>query len=219
MSYFDQFNTLSAEKAKAACGGGYIQRTGKYTGKFTQAVCFEAQSGAKGVEFTFISDTGEQTDFSIFTQGKDGQDLYGLNQVHAIMACMRLRGATVAMQKASVWDNNERKRVEKLVPQLAGILNKPIGVLLELEEYEGRDGDTKKRMQFAHAFEAASELMADEVLAKKETPERLPREVAKLKDRAMRERGGGRSLPPFNANKPHDERNPPPADFDDDIPF
>jgi len=112
MSYFDQFNTLNAEKAKAACGGGYIQRTGKYTGKFTQAVCFEAPSGAKGIEFTFISDTGEQADFSIFTCGKDGQEIYGLNQVHAIMACMRLRSATVAMQKASIWDNTEKSALK-----------------------------------------------------------------------------------------------------------
>jgi len=54
MSYFDQFNKLDAEKAKAASGGHYIDRTGKYTGKFTQAVCFEAPSGAKGIEFVWV---------------------------------------------------------------------------------------------------------------------------------------------------------------------
>jgi len=146
MSYFDQFNKLDTEKAKAACGGGFIQRTGKYIGQFTQAVCFEAPSGAKGIEFVFMSETGEQADFSLFTCGKDGQEIYGINQLHAMMTCMRLRGATVAMQKASTWDNNERKRVEKLVPQLTGMLNKPIGILLEMKAYLNGNGEPKKRI-------------------------------------------------------------------------
>jgi len=216
MSYFDQFNTLDPDKARAACGGGFIQRTGKYIGKFTQAVCIEPPSGAKGVEFSFISDTGEQADFSIFTCGRDGNEIYGLKQLHAIMTCLRLRGATVAMQKASVWDNNERKRVEKLMPQLVGMLNKPIGILLEMEEYINGNGDIKNRMNFKHAFEAATELMADEILDKKTVPERLPREVAKLKDQFANQTN---KPAPFNASKPQSERNPPPADYDDDIPF
>jgi len=218
MSYFNQFNKLDAEKAKAACGGGYIQRTGKYIGQFTQAVCIEPPSGAKGIEFEFISETGEQASFSIFTQGKDGKDIYGLNQVHAIMTCMRLRGATVAMQKASIWDSKEQKRVEKPMPQLTGMLNKPIGILLEMEEYKNGNGEPKKRMNFKHAFEAATELMADEILAGKAGPERLPREVAKLKDQVAKPANNAN---PFNASKGQNERNPPPADYDDDnsIPF
>jgi len=58
--------------------------------------------------------------------------------------------------------------------------------------------------------------MADEILAEKTTPERLPREVAKLKDQVANQ---ANKPTPFNANKPQSERNPPPADYDDDLPF
>jgi len=131
------------------------------------------------------------------------------------MACMRTRGATVAMIKANVWDNDERKRVEKLKPQLGGLLNKPIGLLLEKEEYLNGNGDTRVRMNFKHAFEAATELMASEILDKQSEPKRLPIEVARLKDQVAKPRD---NTSPFGSSK-HDERNPPPADFDDDIPF
>ncbi|KXU34935.1 hypothetical protein AXE65_06560 [Ventosimonas gracilis] len=217
MSYFSQFNTLSAEKAKSVFSYDTIQRTGKYIGQFTQAVCFEAPSGAKGIEFEFISDSGEHANFSLYTCSKDGKDIFSANQVHAIMVCLRLRGAGVGMQKANVWDNNERKRVEKLVPQLTGMLNKPIGILLEKEEYFDGNGNPRYRMNFKHAFEAATELMADEVLAQKEAPERLPREVSKLKDQLAKPPV---SAPPFYApNTPKPPAAAPVPAFDDDIPF
>jgi len=49
MNHFEQFNTLNADLARDSLGSQYINRTGKYTGQFKQAVCFEMPSGAKGL--------------------------------------------------------------------------------------------------------------------------------------------------------------------------
>jgi len=199
-----------------AMGSAYISERGKYIGRFIKAEHIIAKSGAVGVDFEFESNGGERANFTLYTYNRNAEPIFGRDQLESIITCLRVRGEIAPQNRmANVWDSNERKRVEKSVPQFIELLDKPIGLLFIMEEYQAGNGDYKWRPQFSHAFEAQTELMADEIVAQKTEPQRLGNEVARLKNKPAKDKQGDAN--PFN----NPANNPPPADYDDDekLPF
>jgi len=210
---------LDPAAAKQADGSAFITRTGKYIGVFTKAEHVISDKGTVGVAFDFKTEQDEQASFTLYTRREDGSTIFGYNQLHAIMGCLRLRELTEPKNKmANVWDKQENKRMDKPVLQFLELLDKPIGLLIQMEEYATQSGDYKWRPNLLHAFCAKTELMASEILEKKTEPQRLEKCIQKLADKPVKDKG---KPAPFNPQKPqpHNELNPPPADYDDDLPF
>lgn len=205
--------SLDPKAASQAGTSNFITETGKYKGKFTRAEIVISQQDTEGVELSFVADDGRRSDFlSLWTYNADGQALPSLKALNAIMACLRLR--EIQPEKIIVTDNNGTRQANGF-PQL---MNKPIGVLLQREEYEkskaNSDGSPIIGFKFnlIAPFEASSELTAGEILAKKTAPEQLPKMVALLKDRPMQARKPARTASTTSGGGSFE-------DMDDDIPF
>lgn len=201
------------EARKADSTGNSIREMGKYTGTFTQAEDITASTGTKGIALTFEAN-GQKTRFSLYTKRSNGETIMGFQALMAIMACLGLRNITPQQGTIKFWDNEaktEKTRQGTVFPELC---NKPIGVLLETEDYLNRDGEVRTRMVFAGAFQAGTELTASEILDRKTKPEQLVKQVSYLHHRPVK---------PAKGAAPAASRAAPTGsgfdDMDDDIPF
>jgi hypothetical protein len=198
---------------KADQTGNRISEIGKYVGTFTQAEDITAQTGTKGVALRFESN-GQTANLSLYTTKANGDQIMGYQALMAIMTCMKLRNITPKAGTVKYWDNDaktEATRQGQVLPDLCG---KPIGLLLETEDYPKNNGGTGTRMVIAGIFQPDTELTASEILDKKTKPEQLAKMVARLHHRPMRD-----AKPAARAAAPAGSTGSGFDDMDDDIPF
>ena len=125
---------------KADTTGNQIKEIGKYVGAFTQAVDIKTKKGGKGISFIFKSNSGQKANLAIYTQSAEGEKYQGFDQLMAIMTCMGLRNITPKPGTFTRYDFETKADVTEngsVFPELV----KPIGVLLETEDYEKQDGE------------------------------------------------------------------------------
>ena len=163
-----------------------IKELGKYTGTITQAKALVSKNtGAKGIEFAFKAQNGQKANLSIYTMSASGEHYQGYNTLMSIMACMGLRSIKPVLGKATKYDFDSKKEVLEeceIFPELC----KPIGVLLESEDYLKQSGEVGTRMVLKHVFQASTELVASEILERKTLPEMLPKMVEGLRHRPLK---------------------------------
>jgi len=183
------YYTYDKDAAIAADNSGNrITEKGKYIGTFTRAEHIVSKTGTEGIDFDFVTRDGVRARFALYTRKSDGTTTYGYKQLMALLTCLKQNGLADPQHiRARMWDVDAGKEIEKTVPQFAELLNKPIGLLIQMEEYTNSQGESKWRAGFAHAFEASTELMAAEILEKKIVPEQLPKVLLALKDRPIKE--------------------------------
>lgn len=199
---------------KADQTGNRINELGKYVGQFTQAEDITASTGTKGIALKFESN-GQSANLSLYTTKANGDQIMGYQALMAIMTCMGLRNIAPVAGTVTFWDNDakeDKTRAGKVFPMLC---NKPIGLLLETEDYEKQGGGNGTRMVIAGMFQAATELTASEILDRKTQPEQLAKMVARLHHRPARaaKAAAGQRQPVAAGGKSGFE------DMDDDIPF
>lgn len=206
----------ATEARKADSTGTSIREMGKYTGKFTQAEDITASTGTKGIALTFESN-GQKARFSLYTKRSNGETIMGFQALMAIMACLGLRNITPQPGTITFWDNDAKAEATKQGTVFPELCNKPIGILLETEDYVSRQGDTKTRMVFAGVFQASTELTASEILDRKTKPVQLEKMVAYLRHHPVK---AGRAAAPAAAPRPAATgAGSGFEDMDDDIPF
>lgn len=197
---------LDPKSAAAAGAANYISETGKYVGTFTRAEIVTSKQGTEGVELSFTDQSGLRCDYlQLWTYNSKGDALPSLKVLNAIMACLRTRVLEPRQITVTKFDGSIVST--QGFPELMG---KPIGVLLQREEYVKGNGDTGYKFNVIAPFEAATELTAGEILTKKTAPEQLAKMVAVLKDR------------PMQAPKAASRQTSSPSSFDnmdDDVPF
>lgn len=215
---------LDANSARAADQrGGQITETGKYIGTFTKAedIKTPAPKNTKGIDFAFKANSGQTCRFAIYTEKGDGSRInIGHSFVMAILTCMQLRTITPTKARFKKWDYDAGAEVDADGMLFNDLQGKPIGVLLEAEEYEKRDGSIGTRMVLAGVFQAQTELTASEILDRKTQPSNLAKIVESLRDRKLRPQ----QRPTAPATRPASHAAPAGAGtafdaMDDDIPF
>lgn len=179
--------TLDTNMArKADQRGNVIIETGKYVGVLTRAEEIKAASGTKGIDFSFDAN-GQRCRFALYTAKADGTRLsIGHDFVMALMTVLKQREIKTEVVRVKKWDFESSMEVEAEVPCYVGLMHKPVGVLLEADEYLKKSGDIGTRMVLAGVFQAQSELTASEVLDQKIKPEQLSKLVLSLRDRPLR---------------------------------
>jgi hypothetical protein len=190
------------EARKADSAGGMITEIGKYVGVFTQAVDITAKTGTKGVSFTFKSNDGQKANLSLYTVKSDGSKIMGYQALMAIIACLNLRGIVTAEGMATVWDKASKTEVQEPATLFPDLANKPIGLLLETEEYSKTDGGVGIKMVLKGVFQASTELTASEILDKKTKPEQLPRLVQALRHHPLKGAQAARPATSSTADDP-----------------
>ena len=199
---------LDPKSAAAAGAANYISETGKYIGTFTRAEIVTSKKGTEGVEFSFLDQSGLRCDYlTLWTYNPSGEALPSLKVLNAIMACLRTR--TLEPQPITVTRHDGATEHAEGFPALT---LRPIGVLLQREAYVKNNGDEGYKFNIYAPFDAATELTAGEILAKKSEPEQLAKMIAVLKDK------------PLSGNKPSGTTAAKSSgqtfdDMDSDIPF
>ncbi len=168
---------IDMEAAKQAdTGGGRINETGKYVGTFTKAKKVISKKGTQGIEFSFTSSGGQSADYlSVWTLNDKGEQIYGFKQLMAIMTCLRVKGIDTSNVTVEEYDKDSSSMRPVKIDAYVGLQDKPIGVLLQMEEYAKKDGSIGEKPAFAGFFDSKSEQVATEVIEKSE-----PRILEKL---------------------------------------
>lgn len=177
-------DTQAARKADNT--GSMIKEIGKYVGQFTQAEDLTAPKGTKGIAFRFESQSGQKAQLSLYTIMKNGDKIMGFETLMAIMTCLKLRNIDPKPGTVKFWNSDARAEETKQGTVFPDLCGKPIGVLLETEDYEKQDHSIGTRMVLKGVFQAETELTATEILDHKTTPEQLARMVAGLRHRPVK---------------------------------
>lgn len=158
-------DTTAAENANS--GGKRITEPGVYTGTFRAAWYEQNDKGTESVHLIFHSDAGQEAGpLALYTHRGDGTELPSYKALNAIMACANLRKLTVQRGRVKLWDSAAGQEVEKEKDTYPALVGPRIGLVLQGEEYESRDGDVKQRLVIAAPFDAETRKMADEVLSR-----------------------------------------------------
>jgi len=192
-------------------GAARLTETGAYTGQFTVAKHIDARSGAVGIEFNFKTDDNREANrLSLYTRNRDGSPIFGEKQLSALMTCLKLREINPTSAQVEVYDYDAKQTVHQQAAVYLELMNKPIGVCLQAEEYLNKQGEVKKRLNLVRFFDAKTRQTASEVLDK-QSPVKLDAYLQTLKDKPL-STGHGHAAPNNQAAHADD-------DFDDDIPF
>lgn len=209
----------------AACAAdnksAFIDEAGKYIGTFTRAELVNGQTGSVGLGLTFKTDGSSEAQFYINTSYlKDGQQQQnngGVQTVSAILACFRLNGsgdpAPVTVEK---WNSESKQREKVTVQGFPALMNKPIGLLIQLEIEKNSEKGLPRPTIYA-PFSAESEKTASEILSKATVPAKLEKMVQAVMAKPLVDRRpkGQQS----NDGYAHASEQPSPPDDWDDIPF
>jgi hypothetical protein len=197
---------------KADQTGNRISEIGKYVGIFTQAEDITAGTGTKGVALRFESN-GQTANLSLYTTKANGDQIMGYQALMAIMTCMGLRNITPKPGTVKHWNNDTKTEDTKQAQVFPDLCGKPIGLLLETEDYPKNSGGVGTRMVIAGMFQPSTELTASEILDRKTKPEQLAKMVARLHHRPAK---AAKTSAPAGAAAPAGSGF---DDMEDDIPF
>lgn len=164
-----------------------IEQKGKYLGTITRAEQVTSKKGTKGVDLSFKANSGEVADYlTIWTHNAEGKQLIGFNTLMAIMTCLRVRELNASAGEVEKYDQEQKKRIKVTVPLFRDLMDKPVGLLMHMEEYEKTSGGTAWKPVIAVAFDK-DEFTASEILNKSKSPATLEKMVTALKDRPLKQ--------------------------------
>jgi hypothetical protein len=191
-----------------------ITEIGKYVGQFTRAEDIESSKGTRGIDFAFVTEDKQTANFTLWTFNTANKELFGFKQLQALMTCLRVKNIAPSDAVVKKWDRDTQQVQEFDAQVFADLMNKPVGILFETEDYLKTDGSIGTKVVPAAFFEASSELMASEILDKKAAAHQLAKMIPNLRHRPLRNA----------AAQPAPARASAPAgggfdDMDDDIPF
>lgn len=207
---------LNADLAKAADNiATGIKDAGKYIGIITRAEkLVSGEKGTIGLGLSFKADNGQTADYlDLYHTRANGEELPGLKTVNAIMCCTKVAAADEGKIAFEAWDNNTRTRGAVSSTGYPALMGKRVGFLLQKVLETDQNGKDREKVQIFGVFDAATELTASEMYAKKTSPERLGAMLDALMARPTRDnrkpRSGGASRQSSAAS---DYDSMPPAD-------
>ena len=183
---------LDQNAARAADNkSAFIDEAGKYIGTFTRAEHMEKQeTGSTGIGFTFKSREGAEGQFYVNLSYQHGtRNDGGYQLINALMACMSLRNVgdpqPIEIEK---WDNDAKQRVKATVPGFPDLMNKEVGLLIQMEIEKKSEKGLPRPTIFA-PFSAESEKTASEILdTKKPAAAKLERMVQQVMNKPLVDR-------------------------------
>lgn len=179
--------TLDASAAKQADNlFSKIEQKGRYLGVLTRAEQVVSKKGSKGIDLSFKTDTGATADYlSIWTHNGDGKQLQGFNALMAIMTCLRVKNLKAELGEVEKYDNDTKQRTKCQVLLFKELMNKPIGLLIHMEEYEKTNGGTAWKPAISAPFDKDG-FTASEILTQAKTASTLDKMEQGLRDRPLK---------------------------------
>jgi hypothetical protein len=219
MSRTYELNPQAAKEANS--GGKRITEPGAYTGTFRAAWWDQNERGTEMIGLQFEADNGQEAQLMLYTHNGKGEPLPSFKTLNALMACLKLRKLEAKPGKVVLYDfdaGQDREQSKQVFPAMAG---PRIGLVLQGEEYENSQGESRTRMLLAAPFEASTRLMAGEVLDKCDPSkaEQLDRYLKWFEQNKVKRANGRRPAPAGAGTSGSQAAGRPSSEFDDDIPF
>lgn len=212
--------TLNNEAAKAAKESSQhsrrITESGLYAGKIKYAWGETNQKGNDLVNIIFVSDDGQECGpIQLYTHNAKGETLFGFGTLAAISICMRVKDNPPVLGPVTTYDFDAKAEVTRSEETFPALMGKPIGLVIQMEEYTGRNG-VKHKPTIANSFEVSTRLVAAEILDKKAEPKLLSnveKWLAQNPVKPERKRAAPAGTPPISNGTTGGNFE------DDDIPF
>jgi hypothetical protein len=211
--------TLDANKARAADNRQTtITETGKYIGTLTRVEKLTSQQGTSGIGLSFKSDDGSTANYlDIWVRKNNGDELYGIKTINALLACLKMRSAEEGQVEFDKWDREAGAMIRAKAPGYPAMMGKRIGLLLQKSIETDQNGKDQDRIGIYSVFQADTELTASEVLDGKTTPDKLPKMLQALMANPVRDNRKNK------VSRPHGDPIREPSGFagmdDPEIPF
>lgn len=211
---------LNPDNARKADAPPRITASGAYQGKLTRVQLVESDQGTVGLDMGFLSDDGSRADYlTLWLTKGDGTELRGRKVLDALMACLSLREIEVQPGKVRRWDNETKQEVMEPAQIVPALMNKPIGLVLQREEYFSQKGDKRDRLNLVTVFQHGTRLMAKEILDRQTEPKALPGLLATLRDKLAAAPAQGSTGRAASGSRSAGGGGGGFDDMDDDIPF
>lgn len=208
---YDSYTTSAQSAREGDTSSQRITESGAYIGTITLAEAVTAGTGAKGIELSFESTDKQTANYlTMYTRNKDGQYIYGEKQLNALLVCMRVKGITPQQMTVKKYDFDLKQEVEQLVTAYPEMMKKPIGLVLQKEQYEKKSGGIGERMSLFSFFDPETRKTAIEILDDKPA-KKLDSILASLKDKTIS--ASQPQAQPMSENPAHG------MDDDEDFPF
>lgn len=206
--------TLDASAAKQADQlFSKIEQKGRYLGTITRAEQVVSKKGSKGIDMSFKTETGATSDYlSIWTHNGEGKQLQGFNLLMAIMTCLRVKNLKAELGEVEKYDQDTKQRVKAQVLLFKELMNKPVGLLIHMEEYEKTAGGTAWKPAISAPFDKDG-FTASEILSSAKVAATLEKMEQGLRDRPLKIGSSAPQQPGQPATNPSFD------DLGDDIPF
>jgi hypothetical protein len=207
---------LDTELAREGSGntGGRIQETGPYKGVIEWAREKVNANNTSMIEIKFLSVDNQYANITIYTKNAAGEQLHGMSQIHALMACLKVRSMNAVPGEVEAFDFDLGQMTKQQSSVLLELANKPIGMLLQKEFYTNGKGEQKDQMNLFAPFTSDTEQVSKEVLDNKGESEMLVKLVESVKDKYRN------NVKPINSAPSYQAQEPAPVDdFEDSIPF
>ena len=173
------YNPELAKKADRI--GENIATTGYYTGHFENVYARITDGGAVMFGFLFKSDDELKSAFEICTHAKDGNPTFGLDMLHAGMACLKVRNAKPTNGTRKTFISGAETTIQcEVYPDFC---QKPIGLILQRVEYEKQDGSgVGYKMELKHFIDPLTKQTGGEV-QNREKAVKFEKLIAKYQDK------------------------------------
>lgn len=163
-----------------------IEEKGQYLGALTRAEQVVSKKGSKGVDLSFKTETGATADYlSIWTHNNEGKQLQGFNTLMAIMTCLRVKNLKAELGEVEKYDQATQQRAKVQVLLFKELMNKPLGLLIHMEEYEKTAGGTAWKPAISAPFDKDG-FTASEILTKAQSATTLGKMEQGLRDRPLK---------------------------------
>ena len=136
-----KFNKDAAMKAD---NGSFINEGCVCVGMIVEAKSFKKPSGSAGIEFSLEDHLGRKANYvTIYTKNKDGSENFAASKVQALMGILGIEEL-----------NGVAGRGDDVgTAFFPALLNKPIGFMLQRENYQKGDGSVGWKMNLVHWFD------------------------------------------------------------------
>lgn len=175
-----------------------ISQTGYYEGTMTMVRYERTQSGAGCVVFDFESKGSTAKGIKLFIIGKDGQEIFGYDIFQSFALCVGVKKVQATQLTIPLYNYEQKKDINTSAYVYRDLIKKPIGVILQKEEYSKENGDIGFRLNIKHFFNANTKQTAGEIINQKEAVK-----YTQLKDKYS---------DILTSNSPQSKNNPPSRD-------
>lgn len=164
-----------------------ITESGAYRGIFTLAEKVLSDKGTNGIELTFLSNTGQMARYlTLWTVNSRGEPIYGYKQLCGLMTILKLQTINPTPATIDKWNRDHKKEMPTQVTIFEELMNKPIGVVLQREEYLRGDGTIGEKANLRFFFDPESNATVTEVVnGDQVVGERLKNIVGSIKDKML----------------------------------